>query len=67
MAFSSVMPSPYIGSSGIGAGVLTWSSSEGKYDPSASTFSKAVSSRDLLREGFVEMGVMESTGVHDVE
>jgi len=67
VAFNNVMPSPYIGSSGIGAGVLTWSSREGKYDPSASIFSNAVSSRDLLREGFVETGVMESTGVHDVE
>lgn len=47
--------------------MLTWSTRDGKYDPSASALSNAVSSRDLLREGFVEMGVIESTGVQVVE
>ena len=38
-----------------------------KYEPSAISSSKADSSRDLLREGFVEIGVIASTGVQDVE
>lgn len=55
--------SPSRGSPAIGAGALDWP--EGKYEPSWPHESD--SSRDLLRDGFVEIGVMESTGVQEIE
>lgn len=61
---SSIIPSPYRGSSSIGAGVLTCC--EGKYEPSWVKV-KSVSSRERFREGFVEMGVVELVGVQEVE
>lgn len=60
----SIIPSPYIGSSGIAADV--WTCCEGKYEPSWLKV-KSASSRDLFREGFVDIGVMESVGVQEVE
>lgn len=50
----------------MGSGGLT-KEDTGKYEFSASAASKAVSSRDLLRDGFVVIGVILSDGVQAVE
>jgi hypothetical protein len=50
-------------SSGIGAGIA---SAEEKYEPSTEE-SKVLSSRERFLDGFVDIGVMPSLGVHDVE